>query len=91
MDFPLKRVAWYVDTNIVRSGHLVQVTEPSEEDRKNGATTLYEFGHGFATPDVYKSEEDAQEALNKRDAGVTAPAPPASLAEPEEPRQESGK
>jgi hypothetical protein len=60
----MSEVVFYIDGNSVRSGVLVNTVEPSKEDKKNGALTLYELGSGFSTPQVFKTQAAAQKALN---------------------------
>lgn len=59
-------IVYYIDQDRVRSGHLVAITKPDEEEKKLGAKPLYEFGHGFSTPEVFKTEEEAQSEIAKK-------------------------
>lgn len=53
-------IAYFIDeSKTVRSGVLVNVVKPTAQEKKQGAFELYEFGHGFSTPTVFKTEKDA--------------------------------
>ena len=59
-------IAYYLENGTVRHGVLSQVNEPSKEDKKMGAQTLYEFGHGYATVEVFKTDKAAEKAQSER-------------------------
>lgn len=55
----LPYIAYFIADGRVQSGAVVHVNEPVEE----GSDTLYDFGHGFSTPVIYKTKEEAEAAL----------------------------
>ena len=59
-------VAYYIENDSIRYGVLSLVNEPSKEDKKMGAQTLYEFGHGYATVEVFKTDKAAEKAQSER-------------------------
>lgn len=61
MEFEHGQIAYYIEGNTVRSGHVVDVAKPAEKDGE----PLYSFGHGVSVPTVYTTQKEAQEALTK--------------------------
>jgi hypothetical protein len=59
-DSNLPCIAYFIDGLSVRSGALIAITEPPEGQ---GGGLLYEFGHGFATPIIFDTEQDAINSL----------------------------
>jgi len=57
--------AYYIEADQIRVGVVVRKTEPTPENKKLGAQTLYEFGHGYSTPQVFRTEKEAREELEK--------------------------
>lgn len=65
-DVRVGSIVYFIIDGRVRSGHLIGINKPEQSEADAGAEPLYEFGHGFATPEVFKTEEEAKDELTKR-------------------------
>lgn len=60
-----QNIAWYIDGGVIRCGVVVRKTDPSKEAQEQGAKSIYEFGHGYSTPQIFKTEKEANDELKK--------------------------